>query len=1576
MFVNSLENFFLFEINGFSNACYLILLNLTLAWILIIFIFYEKLIAFLVGFYLNKLNTFLHINLDGISVSFVWFSIHLKEVCISCQDFYFKCDNLVIELNKYAHLVDRLFVIKFNCVSLTLIETKNDSGTNSNLSDLAHYEFQFLTKCLLDMKNFNMSIYNSERDYLINVKLDRFVYISSKLANNLEQIKQNRLVKINKLKLYLNKHELIELDKTQIKLKESLSVASDYIGVNIDMWNDFSILFLKETHSKRIFQDCYKIFKFKKINLIFKASSYVLFQFSSFDCNLINFDSNYYKLDMFNLELKILTYTERLPILGGKMLKLEFNNQFDIVLKEIKLSNLDNLVPILFLHNFLLLSKQKIQIKTEFNLLIQHFDLIIDTFQLRTNRIMFKSSENKQLIMFDSNTLSIDSDNSVAFFEKLCFEAIFSKLDTKAQVLISPILCGESDQINLNSNKFLVSNLVFISVIQIRYHSFHNPIKMTTYTKQIELILGDIFGTLDLEHLKYLINLCDELMQFFSKKLSLIFSNESYSVVKLQTSLIHVNLIEFNLPPDKEINSFGFNFVISPLNYSKCDLHSNYYSNLESKLSLKLLCSLQQLNNDLVNLIQFGSIDFNVMNSSSIEISSNKIDDLKELDSGNKFLSFLWSDQVGKCACSGDSRFFSFDTFKVSKLAEKIIYKPSLNFLNTKNDNKYGFGQSIIVPSEMCFYSYMKFFKNLPEPLNNSCNYKVISFNESNLEKKKFEPYEIGIYTDFKLNKFLNDNVSLNELKTQSYDILTSNFNSANMSPPYFSRDFSVYIRYLPAVSDKSYSSIADYEITDRVLKRLGLFDTKLLKESEEFLQINESNHSLARIESNLSITNVSLNQQESIFSLNTNNLILEENDNEMFNREYSDLPQFTYNLKQINIGFKLNTNSLNEKKIAIEHLQLESLNILNKQTRLFLDSSYDSGLSCLVTPLGLECLSLIFSNLDLAKLIKNDLRIEIEKIKLRLIDMNSSKSMILLDAKKLMFDAKKSLIKLADLIIDIKQNVLLERYFSKRANLAANHNEEWFGDFYKPVLAKLTNFKLTLQVANLIVLNVHNSIDKIVLPELELINSISNNLFTTKLLITEILLNGDSALVSSGALFDLFNFILRLNLNHVKLDQGFYTFKLVIKQIAFKIRLLNFNSIHFKSNQFELTYSNDLSKLKRFILEFKLNFKIDFCLFDSDLNLISTEFFLDQTALDTNIVGDLTVNSSLNETNRYFFTFTLPLTIESKFQIDLNDKIHIRLPGLLGYLSHSMKDLIFQLIEINEINLSFDFNSIDFECTKLRLMRSSNKKIEHRLDFLNMLSRFFNLKLENESINSCAFKFNSKQTLISYFIDEIKPKKWLLIKLENLNFEYDFKNDDNELFLFKLISSPTESEHFSLNDELSLRNSLCLRVSSSAASSVLDKFDFKTWLDFVSLSRIDAFNYKIEVIAKCTHADLEFHILNKQPRWKLNGKEAKIFLNARLFELVYTDLVGSSLFSLSARNYEPKLDDSIMNLKLYDFNGSQLVADKDLNYLDKNQIVCLVHRLLLLKSKNMFLLIGLIKRNNNTNATQKKEKS
>lgn len=127
----------------------------------------------------------------------------------------------------------------------------------------------------------------------------------------------------------------------------------------------------------------------------------------------------------------------------------------------------------------------------------------------------------------------------------------------------------------------------------------------------------------------------------------------------------------------------------------------------------------------------------------------------------------------------------------------------------------FSFGKSLLEKNELSFYSYRKFFSEIKAPKISDRLLVVSCLERSNesREKRKFQPSEIHVYEN-ELNLFIREKSTKSSLyekykeslETKSDKMpLESNKKSleiSHMTPPYFSGEFRLYIRYLPIVKN------------------------------------------------------------------------------------------------------------------------------------------------------------------------------------------------------------------------------------------------------------------------------------------------------------------------------------------------------------------------------------------------------------------------------------------------------------------------------------------------------------------------------------------------------------------------------------------------------------------------------------------------------------------------------------------------------------------------------------------------------------------------------------------------------
>jgi hypothetical protein len=1431
------------ELNGFSLDSYLILLIISLVWILVLFIFYDKLIAKLfVSLYLfKKINNNSHhiiisnLQIKSINISLLLFQfcIHLNEVTFSLNNVcHFECNHLCIQLLNLKS--SKLFQIKLNSVTLICF---NNNFKQFNLNFL-------LETCQIELNDFKMILFDNDDDK-ITIKVNRLVLVAlnSMINLNINSLKINNIIHVDndlRIQLFYQNNEFtynLEEDKL-IYPNYILNIISSNskMFIYIDLWNKFPKLLLLDNNNLLI------RIKMKSIHLCLMNSNDTLYKLNLNNISIEHYSRqqeticnlDHLSLDsilMHNQLFEIDTFKIKILYTNNNNNKIEIDTQAASKLS-LNLLNIElNLELINLLKNQLLIIIDEpimIDLNGRFESIEIHF---MNSLQININEIQFKYYNNELLINLNNNLLfDYENEEEFNFFsEKISIEYVQSKTDFKLQLLVSPIIFGENN-LDPTLDTFVPFNLLFLNVVQIRVQSFYSSLKCL-YSKQIEIIIGDLFGSIDLQHFSNLIQFIDLINDIYlnesNSKIDSL-SNCYYHSFRLITSLVHVNLFELHLPINNDLNSICLNLILKPFHYASCSLHPGLFY-LLPELNLTILGSSNMIGNNKNNtldLVECGSICLKYSNNAANSLPID-LDSFKLLDSENNYLNFLWSSS-NECSCTGKCEFFSYSNMKLNDLTKDFVYKPCVYWFNTTSNNKtFGFGQSILIQNEISFYSYKNFFKISPNINNNNNKLivtKVLSHIEiNNFEYKKFEPLEIGIYNTNELNKFLNDNINLNDIKMHSFDILTSNFNSANMSPPYFSNEFSIYIRYLPTIRFNTnnplypvyYSDVIDYDLTDKILKQLDLFDTKLLKDTDSFLN-NNSTPSLNKIESNLSIANLSLNDEESIHpSLSLNSLI--SNNEEEEEKEKEKSAKFKFNLNQIYTGYKLTSKN-------IQHLKIESILKLNN---IQINPNSGNKSTIILTPLSIKCIEFIHKNN---------------------YSFNSNFMPQIIS-------------------LNVKTNIkFISTHFTSSVEIDSislnTFNSITFSD---------------------IVINLNDKLLQI--PELTVTNSIRLEIKLTQISSAQIIPIECAFLFTKFLSQTCNDFILKLE-----------TFDLIILKIDLLFCLTNNRVMSFHAG----TVVNCLNKI---LANFKLNFKLEFILKETSLILI------DCLIQNMDIQAELTCNSLLNETNKYLANITLP-SFDFK---DNNDLIEFNFPALMCVLSQNDKNIsnIYQLTEFIDLKLVIFKNSIHFDCNKLRHMQTNNKL---NIDLFKLIRHFFEIKDLNN--NTFLFEFKSNESQISYYLNGFN-NKWYLLNIKNLELNnFKIKLNDNLIM-------EEENRLLKSKNGLKIRKNILLLVNNS--NEIFKRFEFKKWLDYSGLNN-SLFKYnKIQLITMCDTLNLD-----------LEEEEESQLMKQYLY-------------------IDQKLADDLLLMIIS--NGTDSLATTT------NQFVGLIHKYLLEKYKNMFLLIDLIKR-------------
>lgn len=367
----------------------------------------------------------------------------------------------------------------------------------------------------------------------------------------------------------------------------------------------------------------------------------------------------------------------------------------------------------------------------ETNECVQVFVERID-FKCKILDFMRTQNKNKITILANLNNnyvrciSGLKSRQMGAFAERLTIEKTLNSTNSKYQLISTPLVIGKESFVNeilgklkpKSKENLVTSNTLFITVVQFRSQIFYN--KATAYSKQHELIIGDIFGSIDFEHAVELTELINSLVTFIRNEMryeskvlnSVIYDKYLYRSVRALSNLVNVNVISTQIETPKAI---VLNLIIAPGYYSGCNFHQGNLTEYNvynvTDLKIKVLSSLEKdcVNNNFIECgyLSLSSIRFEKASKRKTDDEiSLELDYLKSADFDNKYLWFLWENGTG-CACSKDCEFFSVISNLVSS-CEDFAYKSCLYWVNELEEYEghvCGFGQSIISHDMMALFS-------------------------------------------------------------------------------------------------------------------------------------------------------------------------------------------------------------------------------------------------------------------------------------------------------------------------------------------------------------------------------------------------------------------------------------------------------------------------------------------------------------------------------------------------------------------------------------------------------------------------------------------------------------------------------------------------------------------------------------------------------------------------------------------------------------------------------------------------------------------------------------------------------
>ncbi|CAF0792454.1 unnamed protein product [Brachionus calyciflorus] len=801
---------------------------------------------------------------------------------------------------------------------------------------------------------------------------------------------------------------------------------------------------------------------------------------------LVNQVDKFLVFKQFLRSLELYNFLNDDPIFSTKFIYI--NYKFESTVPSIKINiseksniNLSKLTAISKIFDLILFDNFFRDLKKFNYVLIATLAQIDFTFPFNSNylkakfkQLSFKIENKKKLtsififenMKFFTNLNSFKFDDHLSVnCERLIVEMKSKLEDTKLQFMFSPIQIGidnifdnlndrhrrnsesnistesyesflythvlDENQNSDNSNLSL-KNSLFLSVIQFRYHSFKN--QEVVYSKFYELILGDIFGSVNFRIFLKIVDLICGIYKYIDQELDLaIFFSKSelvYKTFRILTSLINVNIFN-DYDFSKETNVF--NIILSPLNYAKCNFHceDNQSGSLctLTDIAIRILSSSPKKSvTEHADLIETGIFYFKFLSDLKIERNIKNQDELlkflKKCDNETKRLNFFWVQK--ECSCVGENQFYSDQKELMYSYERDFVFKPCIYWLNKTESVKYGFGQSILEPDEIVFFSYRKFF---PEydfyslKISNGKKFTVLSNLESNSKyiKNKFEPLRISVY-DQELNTFMNESIDNNSLEPNEIEEL--NFKSTNMTPAYFSNEFSIYIRYLPKV--KKFSNIiykpneksstkgcfseimyaedsinipySDLNVdffskTSAVFKRIrfnwlknykksfkkslakksiNLKEMKNFKIDKNFTSISSFSLNSSDYDENIS-SSINTNQnnnkspsiKESSESKVKNNKVSHQERRTKTNRNKSNFFIYKLNLNQILYGFKQNDGKISGKKLCVEEVYAQTVYLSEDYEY---ENSYKNFLfekNASTTNQGLNGVKLISSDLE-----------------------------------------------------------------------------------------------------------------------------------------------------------------------------------------------------------------------------------------------------------------------------------------------------------------------------------------------------------------------------------------------------------------------------------------------------------------------------------------------------------------------------------------------------------------------------------------------------------------------------------
>jgi hypothetical protein len=872
-------------------------------------------------------------------------------------------------------------------------------------------EKDFLILARLNLSKISLNFLNTN-NLLFNL---RFSTNSAIRIDFSKGITLDSVLKYLSFSTILNKQSLLQIDEILV----SLNIAKNYTSVHISSVNELNLILYNLMPNLNLFflwNTSLKSFLKHDIDIVIDLSS----------CSA--------KLPCI-YERKYLTVNFNKIILNLSK-KMDFNRKILVVLKNAKLFSPS-------LDSFYSIKSERIVIES------------VETHDDHKLQVLFApiifSKETNQISISDSKTIySCAEINSTHSFQSYLYTC-------NASELIEPN--DENDKI------FNTNNAIYLIVFQLRFHRF--KFKNQTYSYQFEFVLGDIFGSINSFNLSQVMSLASNFWEYFQfEKDAYIFilnnailDRLSYVSVRVITSLTQLNVLKNSNDQNEEF--FLFNLTISPLNYAFCDFHfgNDTSGTLGSMpdLCLKMFCSVKSEINHVTDtiIVECGTIVVNYLSLIEHEKINEarlktKIEFLKMNDSETKRLYFLWNFDQDECGCRGNALFFSNsnEIHMLYDFDKDHIVKPCIYDISS-NADKYGFGQSIIIPNEMTFFSYRSFNDDKTSMKISPGQEFIVLANLENdepLSKPKYDPFQIIVYEN-ELNKFNNESLSFDFLNKLNAENL--NYNSASMTPPYFANEFSIYIRYLPVIRN-----VAKVTHTPRKNNfKIVLKDTQAnipysdLKDGLALWnKLKTRRNAIEKIELPNQLKTMTYKNKEVSKKLITKQKLkqLQKLNNNNNNNDYGLLNKSKVKLKKTSATFPAKMTE-NLSPYYLNFLPILNLNLVQIRNGFKLESRVTKRKKICVHEVFLQC----FLNAYQTKFLEENLKQPIfEKVNLALNEDSSANEGFLLNQNKNLMNIKNVTVIVTPIIMDRMQTFNELGQLKGNQDLPLNLDENGFEHF------------------------------------------------------------------------------------------------------------------------------------------------------------------------------------------------------------------------------------------------------------------------------------------------------------------------------------------------------------------------------------------------------------------------------------------------------------------------------------------------------------------------------------------------